>query len=426
MSQLAINGGKKIRETGWPVWPIIGDCETEKILEVVKSGVWSYNGPQEKKFSQEFAEYIGTEHAICVANGTVSLQIALEALGIGYGDEVIVPGLTWQATAAVCVDVNAVPILVDVEEESWCIDPQKVEEAISERTKAIIVVHLYGSNPKMDEIMALVKKHNLYLIEDCAHQHGTILNGKRVGSLGDVGSFSFQQSKVLTSGEGGAVTTNSRELAEKMDALRNCGRKPVRLNSEAPPEGQEEVSHGFYVEEGNFIHSGNYRITEFQAAMLSCQLSRLDEQLKKRDQNAIYLNQRFQEIEGITPMRREPGVELQSYFNFVFRYDKNGFHGLDVKKFRATLSAELGTEIEACYEPLNNCQLYKPLTKNRYKLSQEYIEQINPERFSLPVCENAYHNESMALHHSILLAEKSDMDDIVNAILKIQEHVDEL
>ncbi|MCP4358397.1 MAG: L-glutamine:2-deoxy-scyllo-inosose aminotransferase, partial [Chloroflexi bacterium] len=170
----------------------------------------------------------------------------------------------------------------------------------------------------------------------------------------------------------------------------------------------------------------NYRITEFQAAMLSCQLSRLDEQLQKRDRNAIYLNKRFQEIDGITPMRREAGVELQSYFNFTFRYDKSSFKGLDVQRFRQALSAELGCEVESCYEPLNNCQLYKPLTKKRYNISQEYIEQINPARFSLPVCENAYHNESVALHHSVLLAEQRDMDDIVNAIMKIQTHVDEL
>ena len=214
MSQLAINGGNKIREKAWPKWPIIGESELEQMTATIKSGIWGYNGPQERKFAREFAEYIGTQYAIPVANGTVSLQIALEALGIGFGDEVIVPGLTWQATASACLDVNAIPILVDVEPESWCIDADKSEEAMTERTKAIIIVQ---------------------------------------------------------------------------------------------------------------------------------------------------------------PMRREPGVELQSYFNFVFRYDQNAFRGLAVQQFRAALSAELGCEVKPCYEPLNNCQLYRPLTKNRYSMFKVFL-----------------------------------------------------
>lgn len=422
-SRLAINGGKSIRQKSWPEWPIVGKEELELISEVTSSGVWSYNGPKEKKFAKKFADYIGTKYAVCAANGTVTLQIALEALDVGYGDEVIVPGLTWQATASACIDVNAVPILVDVEKDSWCIDPVKIEEAITPKTKAIIIVHLYGSNPKINKIIKIAKKNSLYLIEDSAHQHGTIINGKKTGSFGDIGSFSFQQSKGLASGEGGALTTNNKDLAEKLDALRNCGRKPISI------EGDLEVDErgkGYYKEEGNFIHSGNYRITEFQAAILLCQLQRLDKQIKKRDKNAIYLNENFKKIEGITPMRREKDTQVQSYFNFAFRYDEKYFKSLNIKKFREALSEEIGCEVNPCYEPLNNCQLYRPLTKKRYNITKEYFEKINPERFSLPVCESAYENESVTLHHSILLAEKSDMDDILNAIIKIKENVAEL
>ena len=290
MNKLAINGGKSIRKKSWPKWPIVGKEELELISEVTSSGVWSYNGPKEKEFIRKFADYIGTKYAVCAANGTVTLQMALEALDIGYGDEVIVPGLTWQATASCCVDVNAIPVLVDVEEDSWCIDPVKIKEAITPKTKAIIIVHLYGSNPKIDEIIKIAKDNNLYLIEDAAHQHGSVINGKKPGSFGDIGSFSFQQSKGLTSGEGGALTTNKKDLAEKLDALRNCGRRPVSLNNNLK---EEEKGKGYYKEEGNFIHSGNYRITEFQAAILLCQLQRLDKQLKKKDENAIYLNKKI-------------------------------------------------------------------------------------------------------------------------------------
>jgi len=423
MDELAINGGKSIRQKPWPKWPISGKIEIDLINEVISSGTWSYNGPKEKKFAREFANYIGTKYAICAANGTVALQIALESLGIGYGDEVIVPGLTWQATAACCIDVNAIPVLVDVEEDSWCIDPKKIEEAVTPNTKAIIIVHLYGSNPKINEIIKIAKKYNLYLIEDCAHQHGTIINNKKVGSFGDIGSFSFQQIKVLAAGEGGALTTNNEKIAEKLDALRNCGRKSLFFKSDLE---SEEGFKGLYKVEGNFIQSGNYRITEFQAAVLLAQLSRLDEQIKTRDKNAIYLNENFKKIDGIIPMRREKNTQVQSYFNFAFRYKNEYFKGLDVELFRKALASEIGCEVNSCYEPLNNCQLYTPLTKKRYKINEEYIKNINPKRFTLPICENAYKNESARIHHSILLAERSDMDDILNAIIKIKENADEL
>lgn len=423
MNKLAINGGISVRKKSWSKWPVLGKTETEIINEVVSSGIWAYNGPKEKKFAREFANYIGTKYAICTANGTVALQIALESLDIGYGDEIIVPGLTWQATAACCIDVNAIPVLVDVEEDSWCIDPKKIEEAITSNTRAIIMVHLYGSNPKINEIIKIAKKYNLYLIEDCAHQHGTTINNKKVGSFGDIGSFSFQQIKVLAAGEGGALTTNNEKIAEKLDALRNCGRKSLFFRGDLEFEGGFK---GLYKAEGNFVQSGNYRMTEFQAAILLCQLLRLDEQIRKRDENAKYLNENFKKINGIIPMRREKNTQVQSYFNFAFRYKNEFFKGLSVKKFREALSHEIRCEVNPCYEPLNNCQLYKPLTKKRHKINKEYISKIDPKRFSLPVCEDAYENESIRLHHSILLAERSDMDDILNAIIKIKENVDEL
>lgn len=423
MSKLALIGGKPVRTGLWPVWPIVGKEEQDLVGEVVNSGIWSYNGPKELEFSARFADYIGTKYAICAVNGTVTLQIALEALGIGFGDEVIVPGLTWQATASCCIDINAVPVLVDVEEDSWCIDPKRVKESINDKTKAIIVTHLYGSNPNMQEILKLAKKNNLFLIEDCAHQHGTIINDKKVGAFGDIGSFSFQQTKVMSSGEGGALTTNNEDFAIKIDALRNCGRKPIFKDSGDKTSNMEK---GYYREEGNFIQSGNYRFNEFQAAILLCQLKRVDEQIKEKDKNAVYLNENLKEIPGITPMRREKETKVQSYFNFAFRYDKTFFRDLPVDRFRNALSAELGLGIEPCYEPLNNCQLYRPLTKKRYNINKEYFKKIDPSRFSLPVCENAYKNESNTFHHSILLSGKEGMDDILNAITKIKENVDEL
>lgn len=425
MNKLAIKGGKPQRNTlinPWPKWPVWGKEEEVALVEVLNSGIWSYNGPKEAEFNKRFAEYTGVRHAICAVNGTVTLQIALEALGIGVGDEVIVPGLTWQATAATVIDVNAAPILVDVLEDTWCLDPKEVEKAITPRTKAIIPVHLYGAFADMDAIMELAKKHNLYVIEDCAHKHGGEWNGKKAGSIGNIGSFSYQLSKHLTAGEGGSVTTNDLALAEKLDALRNVGRRPEGDSLIGADKGI-----GDYGDDGNFIQSGNYRITEFQAAILVEGLKRLPAQNATRDANGEYLNGLLKEIPGIWPLTRDARETKKAYFNFAFRYFKDDFKGLSVEKFRSALEAELGIVVDACYEPLNQCSLYVPHTKPaRHKLSPDYWKAIDPKRFSLPVCERLFKEESVCLHHKVLMGTKEDMDLIAAAIKKIYQNAGEL
>ena len=419
MSKLAIQGGTPVKSGAWSKWPIVGEEEIRLAKEVAESGVWSYNGPMETEFKKKWSEFIGVKNAIAAANGTVTLQMAWEALGIGYGDEVIVPGSTWQATAASVVDVNAVPVLVDVEEDTLCIDPAAAEAAITSKTRAIAVVHMYGTICNMDEITRVAKKHKLYIVEDCAHQHGSVYKGKKIGAIGDIGSFSLQQSKVLTSGEGGLLTTDSFQFAEKLEALRNCGRRPVMSEIFGTDTGN-------YISEGNFIQSGNYRITEFQAAMLLAQFERLPAQIALRDENAQYFNSKLQELEGLKPMRREPGTEVQSYFNLVFRYDKNVFKGLPAKKFREALSAEMDFPYTSCYSPLNDCELYSPLTKKRHNLNEEYFKAIDPKRFQLPVCTRVFEDEAICAHHKILMGTRKDMDSIIEAIIKIKENIDEI
>lgn len=426
MKKLAINGGVPCRNTTenpWPKWPVWGKEEETALIQVLNSGVWSYNGPKETEFNRRFAEYTGVRHAISTVNGTITLQVALEALGIGVGDEVIVPGLTWQATAATVIDVNATPILVDVREDTWCIDPKEIEKAITPRTKAIIPVHLYGAFADMDAIMALAKKHGLFVIEDCAHKHGGEWNGKKAGSIGDIGSFSFQLSKHLTAGEGGTVTTNSPELADKLDALRNCGRRP-----EADiPEDVDKGAGDYGDDDGNFIQSGNLRITEFQAAILVEGLKRLPVQNAVRDANGEYLNALLTSIPGVSPIPRDKRETKKAYFNFAFRYHKDKFKGLPVEKFRSALQAELGIIVDASYEPLNNCSLYVPHTKpSRHRLNDTYWKEIDPKRFSLPVCERIFKEESVCIHHKILMGSTADMDLVASAINKIYEHVGEL
>lgn len=422
MSRLALKGGSPVRDVKrnpWPRWPVWDGRYELALLDVLHSGVWSYNGPKEQQFNQAFAEFIGVQHALSAVNGTVTLQLALEACGVGHGDEVIVPGLTWQATAAAALDVNAVSILVDVAPETWCIDPSRIVEAITPRTKAIIPVHLYGNFADMDAIMDIAKKHNLWVIEDCAHKHGGQWAGKKAGSIGHIGSFSFQLSKLMTAGEGGALTTDDPELYEKLDALRNCGRRPE--------QDADDKGAGVYGDEGNFIQSGNYRITDFQAALLLEALRDLPDQTRRRDTNAKYINARLSNIRGVLPMQRDAREEVEAYFNFAFRYDREQFKGVSVERFRAALGAELGCPVEASYEPLNACSLYCPHTKPwRHKLSDAYFEQIDPTRFELPVCERVYGEESVCFHHTVLMGDTTDMDMILEAIEKVYSNADDL
>ena len=394
----------------WPQWPIWNTEEISMLTKVIESGRWSYNGPMEQQAKDVWCEYINVPYTYFVSNGTVSIQLALEALGIGYGDEVLVPGITWQATAAAVVDVNAVPVIVDVDPESWCIDPQKAEAAITPRTRAIIPVHLYGSMANMDAITELAKKYHLFIIEDAAHKQGGKWRDTMAGAIGDIGSFSLQQSKVLTTGEGGILTTSNPTIAEKIDALRNCGRKPINKVSDA--------AGGQYGEIGDFIQSGNYRITEMQAALFITQFSRLAEQNKIRSARAALLDNLLQDIDGITIMKQDPRETQRVYFNYAFSIEPQVI-GMDAKNFRETLSERLGFEASCCYQPLNNCSLYRPLTKKRHHINKAYMEAIDPSRFSLPIAEDIYHNRAVTFPHRILLSSERQMYLIADTIRNI-------
>lgn len=417
---LAINGGNSIRNTEknpWPGWPVWGEEEKRGLIEVLESGIWSYNGPRERAFINAWNQVIGSKYSLLTSNGTVSLQLALEALNIGVGDEVIVPGITWQATAAAVVDVNAVPILTDVEDDTWCVDPRAVEANLTERTRAIIPVHLYGSIADMDAIGSIAKKHGLHVIEDAAHQHGAEWRNRSVGSLGDIGSFSLQLSKVLTAGEGGILTTADQDLWFKLDALRNCGRRPTNM--------AVDKSSGDYGLEGDFIQSGNYRITEFQASILLAQLGRLGEQNKTREKNAHLLDSMLKELPGIHIMREDSRETKKAYFNYAFRISPEET-GLPAAQFRSALSAELGIGAVPCYQPLNDCTLYRPLTKKRHHLNKAHMDALNPGRFKLPVAEDSYRNRSVTLPHRVLLGTSGDIEQIYEAVKKVMANKNSL
>ena len=209
----------------WPTWPIFDDETLEAVKGVLQSGRWTLSGPavdadlRERVFARKWADFVGTRYCVPTNTGTAGLTIALEAMGIGYGDEVLVPGLTWVACATAVANVNAIPVLVDINPDTLAMDPRDAERAITTRTRAIMAVHLYGSMADLDALGSLAQVHGLGLLEDAAHVHGAQWNEKRAGSIGLCGVFSMQQTKVLTAGEGGAVTTNDRQLAERLEQL---------------------------------------------------------------------------------------------------------------------------------------------------------------------------------------------------------------
>ena len=245
---LALGGGKPAVTTKGPAWPVSGRQELTWMAEVVRSGKWSWCGPHETAFCKEYAQFIGSKYCIGLANGTVTLQCALQAVGVKPGDEVIVPGLTWVATAQAALDIGANVVLVDIDPETLCIDPAAIEQAITRKTKAIIPVHLYGCMCDMDAIMKIARRHKLKVVEDVAHQHGSRWRDRGAGDIGDAGSFSFQQSKPLTCGEGGAVTCNDPEVYKTVFALKHVGWGP-----EMTPANR---------------YGHNYRMTEMQAVLL--------------------------------------------------------------------------------------------------------------------------------------------------------------
>lgn len=416
MSNLALLGGKAYGTPDVPrwgyKWPVRTEREEQMALEIVRSGEWGTSGPKQVEFEEKFAEFCGAKYGIFMTNGTHTLKLALEAMGIGPGDEVIVPGSTWQATASSVLDVNAVPVLTDVDPNTWCLDPKKVEENITSRTKCIIPVHLYGRMVDMDAIMALAKKYNLKVIEDCAHQHGSEWRGMKAGTIGNVGSFSLQKSKILQTGEGGIDITNDKDLYDRIYSLKFCGR-PRAVETPALPTMQ----------------SGNFRTSEFAAGMGICQLERLAEQNAIRAVNAFYLEDALQaEIPGFSYLYRDPRVTLQAHYRMSMKYNKEAWDNLPrkyiLKAFRAETEGAFGWVTP--YEPLNNSSLYRPFSKQTHKLSEEYCKAIDPARFQLPVIEKMYKEEYIGMDHYELLGDKKELDKIVDIMKKVYDNRGEL
>lgn len=398
--KLFIHGGKKTIEKPYP-WPVFEDKEIKELEKLLRSGEWGAPDCDGfvQQFETEFADYCGTEYSLTTVNGSVALRIALIASGVKPGDEVIVPPYTFIATASIVLESNCVPVFVDIEPDTYNLNPQKVEEAVTDKTKAIIPVHFGGQSCDMDAIMSIANKYDLSVIEDACHAHGAEYKGRKLGTIGHAGCFSFQLSKNMTSGEGGIVITNDQKMYRTMNSLRNVGRI----------EGGQWYEHHFL--------GCNYRLTPFQAVLLSGQLNRLEKQIKKRDENGRYLNHLLQEIVGITPLTRGHGETKHSYHLYVFRYNPGKFNSLSKEEFVNILSSEGVPCFKGYPVPLYQQPLFKEKNFFCYAIP-EYVDYTNTH---CPVCEKACH-EAVWILQNALLGNKEDMELIARAILKIKNY----
>ncbi|MCC6160166.1 MAG: DegT/DnrJ/EryC1/StrS family aminotransferase [Deltaproteobacteria bacterium] len=412
MSNLAIRGGTPLRNDPWPTWPPYTEREREFLNLVLDSRNWGgYPSPnfQARHFAEEYAKYAGAKYGICAANGTVTLEIALRALGIAAGDEVIVPATSWVATAACAVYLNAVPVFVDIKPMNFTIDCDLIEAAITPKTRAIIAVHLGSTIADLDRLTEIAKKHGLALIEDCAHMHGGEWRGRGVGSIGDLGSFSFQSSKLMTAGEGGLILTSDPVLEQKCQSLVNCGRKEP---------GYDEFDGRLF--------GWNYRISEFQAAVLRAQLEALPERTKLRAENGAYLTEQLRKIPGIGVIERDPRITTQAHYQFIFTYDKNEFAGVHRDKFIEACEAE-GLHLDgAFYKPMYANSLFAAKTGEWPMLRERYGDGITKESANTPVAWEFALETGVWMHYPKLMGTKKDVDDIVAIIRKVRENATEL
>lgn len=398
-TRLAIRGGDPLRSKPFPAWPITDRDDEHRISKVLKSGVWSYGGPFEDQFSREWADFCGAQHAFCVSNGSVALEIALRACGVGPGDEVIVPALTWTATAWAVVQVGAQVVFADVDRSDWCLDPNRAEEAITDRTRALVPVHLYNQVAPIERLLSIGNRSGLHVIEDCAHAHGSKWKGRSVGTFGAIGSFSFQQSKGMTSGEGGILITDRESLADQIHGLKNCGR-PWRENTPT--------------------YGGNHRITEFQAALLIGQLSRLAEQLTRKNERFEYFRDQVRDVRGIVPIPPKSNTDPRGMLGVPIQYDPTAFVNAPRDLMVEALLAE-GIPALPCYEPVYLASIYR----NGANVYPEQADRMGL-RANCPVAEQLSATLGLILPHSLFLGEEQDIDDIVGAFRKISANATDL
>lgn len=407
MSELAAFGGTPIQSEPYPDWPVFDQRDIQAMSDVIHSGRWGgypYPGPQTSEFARRFAEMQGGGYAVPMANGTVTMEVALRAMNIGWSDEVLVPAYTFQATAAAVMSAGAIPVIVDVDFDTYCIDPKAAEAAITPKTKGMIPVHLGAEMSDMDAIMELAEKHNLTVVEDCAHAHGAKWRGRGAGTIGHFGSFSLQSSKTLTTGEGGVLLCRTPELAALAASLIDCGR---------PHDEAEKL----------FTMGSNYRMTELQAALGNVGLERFPEQAKEREMMATYMDEALSEVPGVRILKRDPRHTTRSFYRYIFAIDPKIFN---VKHDVVCYALEKeGIPCWVGYEAMHHYELFQP------KLSRLPVPSAFPAYFefaktSFPIAEHACEEEAVWLDESIFRVGQKGVDDVIRALKKILDNAERL
>ena len=410
----ALLGGAKVHTGDWPKWPAWNPATDEKILlESMRSGVWS-RANLVTEFEQKWAQLMGSKRCLSVVNGTSALIAALTQAGIGGGDEVIVPPYTFIATVQSVLMTGAMPVFADVDQATFQIDPKKIIKKITPRTRAILPVHILGLPADMVNIMAIAQKHNLIVIEDACQAWMAEINRKKVGTFGLAGCYSFQTSKNIPMGEGGAIVSDNDDFMDRCFSFHNYGN----------PYGSAVGVVG----SGTVRLGTKMRLAEYQAAIALALLVRFEKETAIRNENAAYLKAKLEKIPGIIPYQLYDNVTQAAFHLFPFRYKKEQFKDMPRATFMRALSAE-GVPCSSGYTPLNKMPYLADAfqTKNFQKMYPKKMLDINTYNRQNECPENdQLCNEAIWLFHNILLASKSDMDNIAKAIEKIHQNADKL
>ena len=413
MSELAIFGGPKTRTEAYPAWPVWDQRDIDAVTEVIKSGRWGgypFPGPKTAELAKKFSELQGGGYAVPMINGTVTMEVALRAAGIGWGDEVIVPAYSFQATASAPMCAGAIPIIVDVDRNTYCLDAKAAEQAITSKTRAIIPVHLGSNMADMDAIMELAEKYNLIVVEDCAHAHGAKWNGRGAGTIGHFGSFSLQSSKTLTSGEGGILLCKSAEHSALAASIIDCGR-PHALGG-----GADDAN-------GLAMQGGNFRMSELQSAMALVGIERFSGQAKQREEMAAYMDESLSEIKGVRVLKRDGRHTTRSFYRYIFAIDPAEF-GVEHGVLCSALDAE-GVDCWTGYAAMHNYDLFQP-QRSKLAVPNAFPEYFDFKNMNLPEATRACEHEAVWLDEAIFREGPEGVDDAIAAIKKIQKNADEL
>jgi dTDP-4-amino-4,6-dideoxygalactose transaminase len=408
VSRLAVSGGTPVRSTPYPEWPSLDESDVDAVTAVVRGrqvGGFPEPGPKAAEFAAGFAAYQGAAHGIVMANGTVTMEVALKALQVGWGDEVIVPALTFAATPYAAIAAGALPVFVDVEPERWTIDPDLAEAAVTPRTRAIMPVHLGQQMADMDRVMEIARRHDLVVVEDCAHAHGQRWRDQGAGCIGDFGSFSHQSTKILTAGEGGTLTTQDERLARLAHSLIDCGR---------PKDAAEQ----------EYTFGANYRLGELACALLVNGLRRFPAQQERRSQLAEHFEKLAADIPGVTIKRRDPRITRWSFYRYIFEIDPGAFAGATNEQVAEALDAE-GVPAEVQYPPMSRYDLFQPAL-SRLPVAVEHAGRLDPATMSFPVAEAAGERTAVYLNECIFRSDEAGVEHAVEAIAKVQRHAAEL